>query len=206
MCSLSESSFGEVSWNPCCVICGAEEASALTKLCKSCSSKAYYKKNRVTILQKAKVRSREPEQLAKRAELNKAYLLKPGVQERKNLGNLIRSRKPNYRFNRAKLRSAAKGVSWSLTKQTYFALIAMECWYCDGFFQKQADQTGIGLDRIDNVKGYEPGNIISSCGACNLTRQNRWDIHQTKIMIQAVIQYNKLNNVPPPQSTIESGS
>lgn len=203
MCTLTNTTYGEVSWTPCCNACGSDNASPISRLCRLCYDKVYYQKNKVTILQKAKIKAQEPAAKARRAELNKAWNSNPANQERRKAAMLRHSRTPGGRFTRSKLRATAKQTTWSLTKQTYFALIKMECWYCNGFFQKQADMTGIGLDRIDNAKGYEPGNVVSCCGACNLTRQNRWTCEQAKVMIEAVIQYNKLHNIPAPNGTIE---
>lgn len=203
MCTLTNTTYGEVTWTPCCNVCGSEEASAISKLCKSCWNKDFYQRNKVTILQKAKEKVATPEAKEKRAEYMRKWNNKPGQKEKTAERLLTQRRKPGTRFAQSKWRANSAKVAWTLTKQTYFALLQMECWYCNGFFQKQSEMTGVGLDRIDNSKGYEPGNVISCCGACNLTRQSRWTCEQAKVMIEAVIQYNKVNHIPAPSGTIE---
>lgn len=59
-----------------------------------------------------------------------------------------------------------RGLSFTLTEQEYNDLIAPDaCHYCDEALPK----TG-GLDRIDNARGYEPGNVVPCCLPCNRIR------------------------------------
>lgn len=76
---------------------------------------------------------------------------------------------PHKVCNFATLRSGAmsKGKAFALTREQYVALIACNaCHYCGGELPKR----GGGLDRIDNSRGYEPGNVVPCCTACNRIR------------------------------------
>jgi len=65
--------------------------------------------------------------------------------------------------------------TWKLTLQEYVALATSDCFYCgcppaSAPGTKILRATGIkrnGIDRIDSQKGYEPGNCVTSCCACN---------------------------------------
>jgi hypothetical protein len=35
-------------------------------------------------------------------------------------------------------------------------------------------QTGVGLDRLDNARGYDADNVVSCCTTCNVVRGNRF--------------------------------
>ena len=55
----------------------------------------------------------------------------------------------------------------TLSEEQYNLLIeSNSCLYCDGTLPT----AGCGLDRIDNSRGYEPGNVVPCCTACNLIR------------------------------------
>ena len=57
-------------------------------------------------------------------------------------------------------RASARRISWTLTLDQYVALQAAgACTYCGGALPTN----GSGLDRIDNHRGYEVGNVVPSC-------------------------------------------
>lgn len=45
-------------------------------------------------------------------------------------------------------------------------LTSKPCFYC----QLPLGKTGIGLDRIDNARGYVDGNVLPCCTLCNYVR------------------------------------
>ena len=69
------------------------------------------------------------------------------------------------KFYRYKKRSQVKGRSFDLDKETFLATIKLPCHYCG------AEQQ-IGLDRIDSKIGYETGNVLPCCKACNMAKNN----------------------------------
>jgi hypothetical protein len=91
------------------------------------------------------------------------------------------ARKPHIRVTRAKSQAKWKGIPWNLTKKEHMELIEQLCYYCDGYFKKV--ETGIGLDRLDNSKGYQKENVVSCCYACNRTKLNILSPKEAKAVI-----------------------
>lgn len=76
-------------------------------------------------------------------------------------------------------------MTFTLSKDFYISLIEVPCDYCNGYFPPTV--AGIGLDRLDNNKGYEPHNVVSACGTCNQLRMDVFTPEETKLMVQVVI-------------------
>lgn len=69
-----------------------------------------------------------------------------------------------------------RGVPFTLTREEYAALIFKPCAYCGMAPRNKiagAKMRGNfcllyqGVDRMDNERGYEPGNVAPCCQACN---------------------------------------
>jgi len=56
-----------------------------------------------------------------------------------------------------------RGYKFEVTKEELLSLVEKPCRYCG--------DTGRGIDRIDNKKGYEKGNICSCCKMCNFMKR-----------------------------------
>lgn len=54
-----------------------------------------------------------------------------------------------------------RGLSWELSAEQFAEHWQSPCTYCG------AEIDTIGLDRKDNAKGYEPGNVVPACITCN---------------------------------------
>ena len=68
------------------------------------------------------------------------------------------------RFNRYKAKVLKSGKCFELTLQDVEAILAEDCCnYCGSSLPK----VGIGLDRIDNTKGYTKDNVSPCCSKCN---------------------------------------
>jgi len=96
-------------------------------------------------------------------------------------------RKVSYRRGRAKLGSnqfkKVKGrpvsdhpsFRWGLDLEVYVQLVTTPCYYCgrpphqkpQGALMRTLGLRRNGIDRVDNTKGYEPGNCVSCCAFCN---------------------------------------
>ena len=72
------------------------------------------------------------------------------------------------RFSRAKILATRHGHQWSLTREEYLSLIKQLCYYHKG----PLNETGIGLDRLDNSRGYIIDNVVPCCWVCNSIRGN----------------------------------
>ena len=64
------------------------------------------------------------------------------------------------------------------------------CYYCGG----PLPQTGLGIDRKDNSKGYVLDNIIPSCRDCNIMRNDIWSYEDFMEFIVPGIRMFKLKN------------
>lgn len=92
-------------------------------------------------------------------------------------------RTPKQRFTMMRNIAARDGRTFSLTREQYDALILQPCTYC-GF---PLDSTGRGLDRIDNSKGYDMGNVNPCCGPCNRARSDFFTIDEMHEIIGPAI-------------------
>ena len=91
------------------------------------------------------------------------------------------------RFTRAKWIANKRGLSWDISIDELADLREMPCTYC----KAELDAYGAGLDRIDNSKGYQPGNVVPCCGTCNRTRADRLTHEEMLVAMAAVL---KLRN------------
>ena len=73
----------------------------------------------------------------------------------------------------------------ALTKDQYIQLIQFPCYYCNGFFGKS--ECGVGLDRLDNSKGYVIDNVSSCCNTCNALKMDKFTVEETKAAISLII-------------------
>lgn len=76
-------------------------------------------------------------------------------------------RTPRSRYMKGKYSANRRGKEFDLPYEYYIEIIKHPCYYCGTSI---ADETGIGLDRMDNDKGYVMGNVNPSCTKCNRIR------------------------------------
>lgn len=84
------------------------------------------------------------------------------------------------RFNQSKSLAKRRRLTWLLTREEFSALIGSSCTYCEG----PLPETSLGLDRIDNSKGYEIGNVLPCCTSCNRMRNNFLTVEETMLLAQ----------------------
>jgi hypothetical protein len=58
-----------------------------------------------------------------------------------------------------------RGLVFALTFEQFEVFWQKPCTYC------HAQVALIGLDRVDNEKGYVPGNVVSCCAVCNYMKR-----------------------------------
>lgn len=85
----------------------------------------------------------------------------------------------HYRFLHAKRTSKKRKLEFNIPFEIYEELIVKPCYYC----QQTAESFGIGLDRIDNSKGYILGNVLPCCKMCNQLRNNFLTVEEAKTLI-----------------------
>lgn len=80
------------------------------------------------------------------------------------------SQRPTMRFGHYKRTAERRGLAFELTFEYYFnpqsptTFWQKPCYYCGGHIET------IGLDRIDNTKGYTASNVVSCCSVCNVAK------------------------------------
>jgi hypothetical protein len=80
------------------------------------------------------------------------------------------------RFNRAVQAAKIRGLSWTLDFTTYSGLVQWPCGYCGDALC----DTGVALDRMDNDRGYEPGNVVPCCSGCNDAKSDKFNYQEFK--------------------------
>lgn len=100
------------------------------------------------------------------------------------------SRTPQGRFTVARCAAKRRNLEWNIPKETYFQLIKMNCHYCSFFL----NETGIGLDRKDNTKGYTVDNVVPCCKDCNRTRSDHYTYEEMLLLAPTIklIKENRL--------------
>ena len=70
----------------------------------------------------------------------------------------------DYRALRYKTSAAQRGLEFALSKEECFSLFDDFCFYCGDREER------MGIDRIDNTKGYIIDNVVPCCKKCNLMK------------------------------------
>ena len=158
----------------------------------------YYQEHRgEIILQKQKHYQDNKEEINKK---KRSDYQDPGIREKQQITNrnsrlknrdeiLKKDRTPKRRFQFLVSYAKRRELSCLLTEEQYTELINKPCDYCDNQLASSTDSTGVGLDRLDNSKGYELDNIVPCCVICNRTRNDHFTPEETKIAIGAVIRH-----------------
>lgn len=105
----------------------------------------------------------------------------------------------NNLFGSYKRSAKSRGPSFSLKKEMALELFTGYCFYC-GRPPEQKHKvaeysvfTYNGIDRVDNTKGYEEGNVVSCCKKCNSTKHTL-TFEEFKTYITAV--FNRIGGQP----------
>jgi hypothetical protein len=84
----------------------------------------------------------------------------------------------NDLINRYRNSARNRGHTYNLDRERFRELTKMRCAYCGAEpSQRHHPVVGVngayvymGIDRIDNDKGYEEGNVVPCCGICNRSK------------------------------------
>ncbi|MEK6881702.1 MAG: hypothetical protein AABY22_18930 [Nanoarchaeota archaeon] len=77
------------------------------------------------------------------------------------------SQTPKRRFGAYFHGAKARSLEWKLSFEEFMEFWQVPCTYCNSEIKT------IGLDRIDNERGYTTDNTISCCGICNEMKMDR---------------------------------
>ncbi len=93
--------------------------------------------------------------------------------------------KRNNHFKSAKIYAKQRGKDWTLSEKQYNKLINDVCFYCS---HENGVETGVGLDRLDNTRGYHIDNVVNCCALCNYTRADRFSVEEMKLLGKVIHQ------------------
>ena len=72
------------------------------------------------------------------------------------------------KYDSYKQRAKKKGIKFKLNFRHFDAIVKKPCHYCN-----HKEEGGIvGIDRVDNRKGYTPLNSVPCCWTCNRAKSN----------------------------------
>lgn len=81
-------------------------------------------------------------------------------------------------FDTYKSNAKRRGLVFDLTKDECRSLFNSDCHYCGISPNRvvkvkggQAGQVVNGIDRVDNLRGYEAGNVVACCDQCNFAKR-----------------------------------
>lgn len=88
----------------------------------------------------------------------------------------VKDDRPGYRgymavnvINDIKFKAKKRKKNWSLSHTESFKMITSPCDYCG--FVPEWPNNRVGIDRVDNTKGYTPNNCVSCCFTCNSAKK-----------------------------------
>lgn len=131
----------------------------LRSYCKSCE-KIQNSKREVQYKQTRK----EYRKTEKYKSIKRAYYVK-------NKNKILKENKSWAISKAGKLASYKQGaklrnIEWAISDEQFYELWGKNCFYCNDPVER------IGVDRVDNNKGYVNDNIVPCCSACNRMKLN----------------------------------
>ena len=97
---------------------------------------------------------------------SRQWRAKPGVREVERARAMLYDKTPHRMFLKLRARAKHIGRSFDLTFDQFMFFWQKPCSYCGDAIQT------VGLDRIDNSKGYIQYNVAACCGLCNHMKYN----------------------------------
>jgi hypothetical protein len=90
---------------------------------------------------------------------------------------------PQMRYSRLRSQSKLEGKALAMTLEEYSKMVGQPCYYCG----RKVRERGRGLDRLATDGPYSVDNCVSSCGICNVTRSDIFNIDEMKRIIGPAI-------------------
>lgn len=88
-----------------------------------------------------------------------------------------------------------RGLTFQLSPEEFKTLTKGNCYYCGRepstkYIRKNMHGEYIynGIDRIDNERGYETGNVVSCCSVCNVSKLDKTE-EEFLQMVEKVFRY-----------------
>lgn len=112
-------------------------------------SKKYYIENKKDIINKVKKYAKNHKKNLKK--YSKKYYIKNKYEDK-------------YIYRRYKSDAKRRDIEFNLIFEDFLIFLNNTCFYCGDIFER------MGVDRINNNKGYVLDNCVSCCSICNLTK------------------------------------
>ena len=94
------------------------------------------------------------------------------------------SKQIDTRFRRLKYTAKRRHIPVELSFNEYAELISKSCYFCNG----PLEESGGGLDRLDNEKGYVTGNSVPCCGYCNAIKSDL-TLDQLRFFLSSILNH-----------------
>lgn len=91
------------------------------------------------------------------------------------------------RFKSVRSQATHRGKIWEISFEEWLCLVVgkdKRCTYCWG----SLPETGSGLDRMDNSRGYVTGNVTSCCRTCNEIKSDKFS-YEEMLGIMNLVRY-----------------
>ena len=156
------------------------------KVCMSKFNKRYYIKNKEKVTKYQKewyIKNKEKIRPVRMARNQWNYL----KNQKKDIMRVKEYRKKNLakvRFSEVKRGAKIRNYEFSLTFDEFLTFFNKPCSYCGSKIK------GIGLDRIDNTRGYFIGNVEATCLICNRMK----DVYTKPFFIEHIKQITEFLN------------
>ena len=98
--------------------------------------------------------------------------------------------KPMSKYKSMLRAAKSRNIEVKLTYLDYLRLYERPCHYCNDEMD-HISMTGYRIDRIDNSKGYEVGNVVPCCATCNMIKRELLTEDETKVAIEAILKLRK---------------
>lgn len=101
------------------------------------------------------------------------------IQYRKKYRQTLKGKYNSYKRN-----SKSRNISFNLTLEQFSVFWKQPCYYC------KTEIETVGIDRVDNSKGYSMDNCVSCCKDCNINKRET-----SLLMAQKMVEFkhNKLS-------------
>jgi hypothetical protein len=150
-------------------------------------SKLYYEKNKEKVKERTNKYYHETKEDNK--EQRKAYDKKRIAENQEKVSETCKLfyYSNSGIYSRYKREAKRRKYDFEMTKEDFESYYQQPCGYCGDIVST------IGIDRIDNNKGYITGNVVSCCSVCNIMK-NKHSIpfllsHIEKILNKGNIRY-----------------
>ena len=105
-----------------------------------------------------------------------------GCRRKERWGDKERSRTFGFRVSSLKTGAGKRRLEWGFdNREDLREFWDTPCHYCGGEVTQR-----LGLDRVDNDKGYIPGNVVQCCTTCNSMKLDlsvdEWVAHMKKVL------------------------